>query len=96
MAEYIAREALIAELMKGTIASDDLYGMGIMSGIDFAMKKIVNFPAADVGEVVHGEWKEVEFGLFFECTNCGKLTEYHLSDFCPKCGAKMDGERRSE
>lgn len=48
MKEYIEREALIAELMKGTIISDDLYGMGIMSGMDFATKKVVDAPAADV------------------------------------------------
>ena len=66
MKEYIERQAIIDELLKGTIISSDLYGMGIMSGLDFAVKKVADAPAADVMEVVHAKWNDNG-----RCTNCG-------------------------
>ena len=57
-------------------------------------------PSADVVEVRHGEWGFD--GLGWTCSECG---EYALankaklqvhSDYCPHCGAKMDGERRDQ
>ena len=53
--------------------------------------KIDRLPTADVEEVRHGEWKEAEGGLFYCCTNCGYIVEYQLTNYCPRCGAKMDG-----
>ena len=50
-------------------------------------------------EVRHGEWHYCKNGGF-KCTACGGWTDdyygaspKHMS-YCPKCGAKMDGERR--
>lgn len=48
--------------------------------------------AADVAPVRHGRWVGVEGGSFYECSNCGHLTDYHFSKYCPNCGAKMDKE----
>ena len=59
-------------------------------------------PAADVAPVVHGQWDDSGRYTFpsgstaVRCTNCGcALTEseYHLNNwnYCPVCGAKMDG-----
>lgn len=36
---YIARDSLLEKLQTTSIVTDDLYGMGIMSGIDAARKK---------------------------------------------------------
>ena len=62
---------------------------------------IGKLPAADVAPVVHGcfepcfdengNWRQG----FAKCSNCGK--EYYAQvinhfDYCPNCGAKMDGE----
>ena len=52
-------------------------------------------PAADVAEVVHGRWiwneeGEIDWEQFYRCSNCGNK-EYWESNFCPNCGAKMDG-----
>ena len=53
----------------------------------------------DVVKLVHASWRD---GF---CTRCGEyaITEWSecggdllLTDFCPFCGAKMDGERRAE
>ena len=92
MAEYIEREALLTELAKGTIISDDLYGMGIMAGVDAAMKKVVQQPAADVSPVVHGRWIVDGSGVVI-CSECGAEHEWldYRATFCEDCGAKMDG-----
>lgn len=41
--------------------------------------------------VKHGTWEEVEFGQFFECSNCHNSSLCGCENYCPKCGAKMDG-----
>ena len=57
MAEYIEREAAIAEILKGTIATSNLYGMGVASGMDIALDRVKSVPTADVAPVRHGRWK---------------------------------------
>ena len=39
-----------------------------------------------------GRWEEIEWGMFFQCSCCGRVTDYHLTKFCPDCGARMEGE----
>lgn len=53
-------------------------------------------PTVDAVEVVHGEWVVCGDGEYvpFMCSACGKTTSwYHAqtANFCPNCGAKMDG-----
>ena len=47
----------------------------------------------DVALVRHGYWIECNYGLTFECSECKYPTEYNLTDYCPNCGAKMDGDK---
>lgn len=94
MKEYIERQAVIDELLKSTIITSDLYGMGIMSGLDFAVKKVANAPAADVAEVRHERWEDVGNNIRV-CTGCRHGIKGHMAcvnKFCPNCGAKMDKE----
>ena len=54
---------------------------------------------ADAAKVVHGEWVVCGDGEYvpFVCSACGKTTSwYHkqTANYCPNCGAKMDGERK--
>lgn len=69
---------------------------------DEIIDALENIPAADVAPVVHGRWDDSGRYTFpsgdtaVRCTNCGcALTEseYHLNNwnYCPVCGAKMDG-----
>lgn len=51
----------------------------------------------EVYPVVHGRWIETKNG--FHCSNCKRKPGRHptqkgvfLSDYCPHCGAIMDGE----
>jgi hypothetical protein len=57
-------------------------------------------------EVKHGEWiyNTDDFTPKMRCSVCGynkplvagQITEQEPNDYCNKCGAKMDGERRDE
>lgn len=54
-------------------------------------------PAADVAPVRHGRWIEQEkytFGVMYDCSICGDriLDNGHSWNYCPNCGAKMDGD----
>lgn len=57
-------------------------------------------PAADVAEVVHGQWYMLDdcanAGLY--CSACGRRVHHEefaykklKSKYCPHCGARMDG-----
>ena len=56
-------------------------------------------PTADVSEVDHGKWEWYR-ELEYTCSRCNSTTEVDevmgrpLYNFCPYCGAKMDGETK--
>ena len=57
---------------------------------------LAKLPKVDAVEVVHGEWIVCGDGEYvpFMCSACGKTTSwYHkqTANYCPNCGAKMDG-----
>lgn len=57
-------------------------------------RDIKELPAADVLEVVHGEWKLGKSGVVYLCSCCGYAAyprEEEEWNYCPCCGAKMDG-----
>ena len=89
MAEYIEKEAAIKELM------GDAPGQVGYSRED-AAACIRYMDAADVAPVVHGRWVEKEkytFGIMYDCSLCENriLDNGHSWNYCPNCGAKMDG-----
>lgn len=99
MDEYIDREAAFDAItdLAGKAPTRSAYEAVWKSAR--VLKKI---PAADVVPVVHGRWDDSGRYTFpsgdvaVRCTNCGcALTEseYHLNNwnYCPVCGAKMDG-----
>lgn len=65
-------------------------------------------PTADVEEVKRGYWKTNEEDIEWNnsikrkyCSVCGKIAYWDsikfvfiLTDYCPHCGAKMNGERK--
>ena len=104
MAEYIDIEPLRKQMVEfktavKQFAKSSSFLKGYISGIDAIMEEIDKLPIADVQEVRHGYWIEdigAEKGCF--CSVCGSgwlitlESDYYKSDFCPNCGARMDGD----
>ena len=65
-------------------------------------------PTIEAEPVIHGMWEKWHGDNRFHCTVCecyanvetdsyGYITSQFLDDFCPNCGAKMDGgEKKNE
>ena len=91
MSRYIDAEMLEREIKLE--ASDD---------ITRAVIRIIDRqPTADVVEVKHGEWIVVGrtkgMSAILKCSYCGRVRKGHgRSNYCPDCGAKMDGERKAQ
>lgn len=94
MKEYIEREA-----------ARDLFEQALVDDweIQYADDRLDEIPAADVVEVRHGRWiwgaQDFECGKSHECSVCGGFIDYYHGgaddyNYCPNCGAKMDGERK--
>ena len=93
---YISREGLISKFRQlgfgtGSLI-EQIFAEGVYTVID-------GFPAADVEPVVHGRWEscfedwrqQIEGN---KCSACG--FEYYGTgityfNYCPNCGARMDG-----
>ena len=47
----------------------------------------------DVAEVVHGTWENEQFGFMYYDATCSVCKSHNdsASNYCPHCGAKMDG-----
>ncbi len=57
-----------------------------------ALKQMINnAPTVDAVEVVHGRWETQHWRHI--CSVCGFIVGQHSrSNYCPNCGAKMDGD----
>ena len=95
MAEYInkavalsMREPPKSDRHYQTDNLDDAYGQGW----DDTLSYIEKIPGVDVASVVHGRWimHDDEFGLTCECSSC-HIETMGEGNYCPNCGAKMDG-----
>lgn len=95
MADYIKRDSVI-EL------SREYYSQGLKEEA-VPVRAIRNIPSADVAEVKHGEWEEnsrtsiserhrqIHYSIY-KCSRCNHANGRYKSNFCPNCGAKMDGK----
>lgn len=54
---------------------------------------LYEIPAADVAPVRHGWWvyEKTYQGMKYVCSECGEIPECFEPNFCPNCGAIMDG-----
>ena len=101
MDEYIKREEAIkiAESYKPQNGSSFCRNRGIA---DYIAEDISMIPSADVAPVRHGRWICIRKGYEeYECSVChgmdSNCSDYYSShvvteqDYCPFCGARMDG-----
>lgn len=96
MAEYIEREAAIDAIMKVYVRTA---GYKARERVFEAEEAVHRLPAADVAPVVHGHFVHdgqlYVGGLdWFHCSSCGRLVAGAEArfDYCPWCGARMDGD----
>ena len=104
MDEYISRKVAIAYIREQSEECQKAFEeLGGESGIyadaynDLA-EDFYSIPAADVAPVVHGRWVSVAGKRDRICSRCLHNEPYKNADddaevfeFCPHCGAKMDG-----
>lgn len=84
------------------IDADELKKVGLKMPFDnfnnvwLTNRDIDQAPTVDAVPVRHGKWVEYPAadGLN-QCSECGVL-RFGESNYCPNCGAKMDGGRRTE
>ena len=93
MADYIRREDALSAILAES--PDAHYPAWYASAL-------TELPAADVAEVVHGQWVHSRYDNCSEqfdivkCSRCGHeayAVAYFVrgGNYCPNCGAKMDG-----
>lgn len=76
--------------------SEDVFADIFCNGLWSAIELIEDAPAADVVPVVHGKWVSDGDGYHwtYNCSICAWKDGYPFNErhnFCPNCGAKMQG-----
>ena len=102
MAEYIEREAFLKDIEERyclpckEVGKDHKGCKCRACWVDDMRGDAIDAPAADVAPVRHGRWIEKDkytFGVMYDCSICDNriLDNGHSWNYCPNCGAKMDG-----
>ena len=103
MAETYYSMTELVKLMDNLIAA---MPTSFYSGIMAVRGGLATTPAADVAPVRHGRWEKAtgmmppEYCGLHICSECGHYAgrkppyggKEMLSDYCPNCGARMDGD----
>lgn len=99
MAEYFKREALLEalkefrlnETMSKHLTREDCETA--RNAIERAQMVIERIPSADVAPVRHGRWlnNDIPDSILSKCSECGILYGSSAFNYCPNCGARMDG-----
>ena len=104
MAEYIERGALMQFPIRRDHYDRKNGNRHFINGIETVLEYAENLQAADVAPVVHGLWEREPSSSWrwtpsgavavtrttYRCGLCGRGTAVK-SNYCPNCGAKMDG-----
>lgn len=103
MAEYIDREAAVKAFNNFDAGRADSPPSTLLTTEEFA-EYLYELPAADVAPVVHGKWLLDRWPSWphRECSRCKimipRTTEVpdQYWQYCPNCGARMDGGNEGE
>lgn len=92
MTEYIEREAALA-LVQPDAPEDEKAAVTIATAKKLVRNIVLRTPAAAVAPVAHGRWI-VSHDEFCSCSICKYpfYAGWNQANYCPNCGAKMDGE----
>ena len=86
MPEYIDRAVAVSQANFIHGRWDDVY---------VSAAALMAIPAADVIPVTHSKW-DIEVGMNYYteriCPMCKTVIKSNFWEYCPHCGAKMDGE----
>ncbi len=100
MADLISRKALLEELDKWINPCVNYDKSEFLSGIATAISEVETAPTVDAAPVVHGRWIFNQEQWTWDCTNCkgwvGSGVRIRGYEYCPNCGAKMDGGNDDE
>lgn len=101
MAKYVDIDAVKKLLERLNVMP---IGMSVGFDAEFIESALDFILAADVAPVVHGHWikdndsfqTDDYYCCYFDynCSECGEIVNdrHKLPNYCPNCGAKMDGE----
>lgn len=93
MAEYIERAAAVKVILRERKPTNSVAQNRMLSIIQ---RDLLTMCAADVAPVVYGQW--IEDHDYLKCPECGVMVKWDFTffdignwNYCPNCGAKMDG-----
>ena len=88
-----------ADIIQDELATLILYVAGTPEGecVEYAHNLIDAQPTIDAVPVVHAHWIDQKHGTY-KCSSCGQFLDFRGvnagrgdANYCPNCGAKMDG-----
>lgn len=97
MSEYIERKKVAGLLCELICGSDRALCVSTTENCQQnKMLKLYELPVADAAPVRHGDWllRHIGGGHYWECSVCHTNPCIYVTkdtNFCPNCGAKMDG-----
>jgi hypothetical protein len=85
-----AIEAKIEKNFRRLVASQNKPDLA--AALSYVGDLIIEAPTVDAVEVVHGRWIDVNGRKYLGsyCSHCNKWCDYKYN-YCPNCGAKMNG-----
>ena len=99
MSDYIERQAVIDAIHCDITITGRQNAELVASTIGAFVDRVKALPSADVVQVRRGKWKKIGvWGRVYRCNQCGNFLDFDgvnagrgSANFCPNCGAKMDG-----
>lgn len=74
------------------------YDIGYNNGLTMAKAIAMKAPTIEAEPVRHGDWVKYPHGSGIYCSECHKKRRYKdiHDEYCPNCGAKMDGGKDND